>query len=572
MRPPDLEHSGPVFDRATRLAKTLFGSVTAEITLLGDGVAWRSRESDAKVVSDPAGAQLVVKSGQAQWIEDCRLDPRVSDHPFVAGAPHVRFFAGAPIRLEDGSTPGALWVAGQSPRAHDPALAARLQDLADFAADEWARARQRRADQERETAHRTMLAVIDATPILLVLVDRDMRVLGASPKWVATAGLEGRTVLGETVYDLAPHLFEQWRPNFDQCLAGASVTAERVAIPQADGRIDWLQADVTPWRDAAGEIGGLIITSHDVTGMVEALERTERSEERLRVALELTNIHVWELDYVSKTLTKSGAEDSFFTKPKTYDDLAGNIWGTIDPRDLPGVVEAWNRHVAEGTPYRPEYRVIRSDAKEVWAAGVARFITDEGGRPLRLLGAMQNITHRKAQEQALVQAKEEAEAANHAKSVFLATMSHEIRTPLNGVLGMAQAMAMGDLDPEQRERVEVIRQSGEGLLAILNDILDLSKIEAGKLELEQGEFDVAELARGAHATFQAVAERKGLSFQLKVEPAAKGLYRGDSVRVRQILYNLVSNALKFTETGSVKVVVGRRGEALTLSVKDTGIG
>jgi CheY-like chemotaxis protein len=118
----------------------------------------------------------------------------------------------------------------------------------------------------------------------------------------------------------------------------------------------------------------------------------------------------------------------------------------------------------------------------------------------------------------------------------------------------------------------VIRQSGESLLAILNDVLDLSKIEAGKLELEQAEFDIAELAQAAISAFSATAQAKGLGFELKVDRSARGIYRGDSVRVRQILYNLVSNALKFTETGGVKIAVARRGKRLVLSVCDTGIG
>ena len=185
---------------------------------------------------------------------------------------------------------------------------------------------------------------------------------------------------------------------------------------------------------------------------------------------------------------------------------------------------------------------------------------------------MQNITHRKLAERALVQAKDEAESATRAKSAFLATMSHEIRTPLNGVLGMAQAMAADDLSPVQRERLDDVRQSGESLLAILNDVLDLSKIEAGKLELEQAEFDIYETATGAFSAFSATAQAKGLSFTLKVQPAARGVYRGDSVRVRQILYNLVSNGLKFTERGGVEVKVSRRGGTLRLAVADTGIG
>src|SRR6185503_1123661 len=163
-------------------------------------------------------------------------------------------------------------------------------------------------------------------------------------------------------------------------------------------------------------------------------------------------------------------------------------------------------------------------------------------------------------------------SATKAKSAFLATMSHEIRTPLNGVLGMAQAMAGDDLTPTQRERLTVIRQSGETLLAILNDVLDLSKIEAGKLELDETEFDVQELARGAYAAFTAIAAKKGVDFELTIDKAAHGVFRGDSTRVRQVLYNLVSNAIKFTEHGGVRVRVGRRAGQLVLSVRDSGIG
>jgi len=168
-------------------------------------------------------------------------------------------------------------------------------------------------------------------------------------------------------------------------------------------------------------------------------------------------------------------------------------------------------------------------------------------------------------------AQASAEQANHAKSVFLATMSHEIRTPLNGILGMAQAMGVDSMTKSQRDRLTVIQQSGESLLAILNDVLDLSKIEAGKLDLEVVEFDLAEIARGAHSAFTAIANKKGLSFRLDIE-AARGRYLGDPTRLRQILYNLISNALKFTEEGEIAVEAGYDAGCLTLSVSDTGLG
>jgi len=173
----------------------------------------------------------------------------------------------------------------------------------------------------------------------------------------------------------------------------------------------------------------------------------------------------------------------------------------------------------------------------------------------------------------LREAKAKAEAANLTKSTFLATMSHEIRTPLNGVLGMAQAIASDTLSDPQRERLDIIRQSGEALLAILNDVLDISKIEAGKLELEDVEFELNDLLLGAHSAFTAIANKRGLSFALNIDAAAQGWYRGDPTRVRQIVYNLISNALKFTPSGEVRVnaQLGPAGE-LVLSVKDTGLG
>jgi len=176
----------------------------------------------------------------------------------------------------------------------------------------------------------------------------------------------------------------------------------------------------------------------------------------------------------------------------------------------------------------------------------------------------------------LTYARDAAEAANVQKSQFLANMSHEIRTPLNGVLAMAQIMALGDMAEEQRERLTVIRKSGEALLEILNDILDVSKIEAGKLELDPIEFDVEGVIQGARDSFAAVAERKGLGLALEIAPEARGLRIGDPARLRQIVSNLVSNALKFTSVGEVAVTARGMGEAgadgLWISVRDTGIG
>ncbi|MDR6627550.1 signal transduction histidine kinase/ActR/RegA family two-component response regulator [Caulobacter segnis] len=174
----------------------------------------------------------------------------------------------------------------------------------------------------------------------------------------------------------------------------------------------------------------------------------------------------------------------------------------------------------------------------------------------------------------LVKARDDANTANVLKSHFLANMSHEIRTPLNGVLAMAEVMDMDELSPAQRERLTVIRESGGLLLAVLNDVLDLSKIEAGRLEIQDRPFDIAQLAQSIRESYAHQAREKGLAFEVAVAPEAHGLWRGDVDRLRQILGNLISNALKFTLEGAVAVrfASAEDGSGLRIDVADTGIG
>jgi len=193
--------------------------------------------------------------------------------------------------------------------------------------------------------------------------------------------------------------------------------------------------------------------------------------------------------------------------------------------------------------------------------------------------AVDHARHLRRTNQSLEEALRDAErreadakSANDAKSMFLATMSHEIRTPLNGVLGMAHAMGLDELTPVQQQRLSVIRDCGESLMRMLNEVLDLAKIEAGKLECESIPFDLVEIVRSIELSFALQAESKSVQFDVTIQPDARAVYRGDPLRFRQILNNLVSNALKFTEVGSVSLLIDDTPKGLCITVSDTGIG
>jgi signal transduction histidine kinase len=188
---------------------------------------------------------------------------------------------------------------------------------------------------------------------------------------------------------------------------------------------------------------------------------------------------------------------------------------------------------------------------------------------LRVTDALDKLT---ASRQALVAAKEEAEAANAAKTQFLANMSHEIRTPLNGVLGMTQVMEGDQLPDRQRDRLAVIRHSGQALLTLLNDILDMARLERGGVRLRPEPFDLPALVESTCALFSGAAANKDIDLSFAAAPECEGLWIGDPIRLRQVLANLVANAVKFTRHGSVRIEVGASETGVRFEVRDTGVG
>jgi PAS domain S-box-containing protein len=580
----DLEAARPSFERIARLAQCLARTPLLHISLVQADTLWLAGISDQTlpvVAREHAFADAVIKSGELLWVEDASKDERYKANPFVTGPYHFRFYAGAPIRLSNGHCIGALSAIDREPRAYDPFLAERLGEFAALVADDWERRRVLSLVVEREiearAATENLVSIIEAAPVALAMTDRDLNILRVSTRWRerAASWLEG-DLIGRPIYEISPAAQQAWLVLRDRCLEGLGAHLDRARFVSPDGVARWVRWEVTPWRDAKGEVGGLLVMIHEITDVVEALEKSERSEQRLKMAAEMAELTVWEIDFRGKEVQTDGVASIYSNDTPDFAETAGNIWETIHPADRPGAEALWTKHLETGAPFRAVVRLMQMNGPHVWVSIAAEVIHGLGGEIERVVGVVKNIDREKRAERSMTKALSDAEEANRAKSEFLANMSHEIRTPLNGVMGIAGALARTRLEPEQREMVGLIENSAGVLESLLGDVLDTARIEAGGLELSNEAFDLAAALRVVAALFEPRAAEKGLAFETSIAPTAEAMVSGDVVRLRQIVSNLLSNAVKFTDAGkvSLQVEVTRSIEtvSLRLTVRDTGIG
>ncbi len=308
--------------------------------------------------------------------------------------------------------------------------------------------------------------------------------------------------------------------------------------------------------------------------MKKAQREAQANSQRLAVALEAANAGVYEIDHVAKTFWASpefvkitGQGDA------SYEEATKLKFPGFHPDDLSHVRESFRAlQTGQARAGSFEARIIRADGETRWIRVSHHLKVGKGGRWLKAVGLIQDFDERKRQEIALLEAQQAAEAAGEAKASFLANMSHEIRTPMNGVMGVLHLLKAEKLTEEGRHMLEEALSCGNMLAELLNDVIDFSKIEAGRLELACEPVDPKLLVEGVVRLLKPIAEGKGLTVMLDVDPGL-GWVQADPVRLRQALFNLVGNAVKFTERGSVKVrCCAPSPGKLRFDIIDTGVG
>ncbi len=378
---------------------------------------------------------------------------------------------------------------------------------------------------------------------------------------------------------LHPNYLNKAKKEFEESLNNQDKFLSTFKIVTNEGKIKVIGANAKIERNSKGEAISVVGINIDKTEEFLSKEELEKTNNYLDLALEGANLGIW--DWWPETNVVKIDERCGAMLGLTYENLDMKLsdWkDRVHPDDIKDYFSDIKNYLDGKTKYYQNiHRMKHANGNWVYILDQGKISEwDENGKPLKFTGTHLDVTEQKQQEIKLIKARKRAEKAEKSKSIFLANMSHEIRSPMNGVLGMVDLLFESDLNNEQKEMLNIVKKSGEALLTVINDILDFSKIESNKLIIEKYPFN---LSKSIEEVFKILSfvKKKNVEYKLNCSINESDLFLGDEVRVKQVLTNLISNALKFTEEGFVHIEISEKKEEdnrkrIDFIIKDTGVG
>ncbi len=421
-------------------------------------------------------------------------------------------------------------------------------------------------------------ALIESLPAFAVCKDVEGHYLCVNSKFAALIGKSVADLVGKTDFDLyPPEVAKRYRKE-DRIVMRHGDLFEDVERSDSNGKVRYMRVRKSPIRDAQGAIIGTQAIFWDATEQQKAANETSREREMLRTLMNSLPDYIYVKDNQGRYLMVNDAVRKAL-QVETEEEVVGKVnLDFVSGEQARQEMRDDNIVLSLDEPLIDrELKTKDMEGNDVWLLTSKVPLHNEHGQVIGLVGIDRNITRLKKTEDHLRAAKEAADLANKAKGDFLANMSHEIRTPLNAIIGMTDLLLNTRLSDTQQDYLQMVHQSGEALLALINDILDFSKIEAGKLELDQRDFETAEGLGDTMKSLALRAAEKGLELAFRIAPDVPSRLHADLGRLRQVIVNLVGNAIKFTEHGEVVLEVRPLSRdngrvQLEFEVRDTGIG
>jgi PAS domain S-box-containing protein len=445
---------------------------------------------------------------------------------------------------------------------------------------------QKKAEEALQKNEAMLSLILNSIPQSIFWKDRNSIYLGSNKVFAKAAGFEDPSLLiGKSDFDLPwrQEESEAYRKDDKEVIETQEPKIHIIETQhQHDGKQVWVDTTKIPLKDIHNTGYGVLGIYEDITEQKKAQEALKESELRFRILAESSPVGIFTTNAKGSTtyVNQRWCEISKLS----FEDAMGDGWlKAIHPDDRDNLIHDWKQSTLASTDSKAEYRFIHPDGSVAWVIGQAVPKRSEKGCITGYIGTITDITERKKMEADLIFAKEKAEESDRLKSAFLANMSHEIRTPMNGILGFAELLKEPDLTGEQQQDyIEIIEKSGFRMLNIINDIVDISKIESGQMKVSISETDINKQIEYLFAFFKTEAESKGIKFSFKNNfSGLQERIKTDREKLYAILTNLIKNAIKYTDTGSIEFgvstssttgPVSEPAELLQFYVKDTGIG